>query len=514
MPATLSHLAGAALLALTTLAGCASTSAAPAFRDVADAVEARSGHRPRWDQNSAEDKQAEAAIERLLSRELTVDAAVQVALLGNPALRSTFEDLAIGQADLVQAGLLKNPVFGVGATAWEQEHIDPNLFFTVEQDFLDLVTMPMRKRVAATELEATKLRVADRVLELSAEVRKAFYEAQASEQVLAMRRLVREAAEASAELAQRQHEAGTMNDLAYNTELGLASQVRLDLKKSEGEAAVAREHLTRLMGVWGARTGWKLGPKLPELPREEVPLERLESVAVDKRLDVAAARRELQAIDYTLSLAKTMRWTGFVNVQVEAARLRGGQDFGPRAPRIGFGPSASIELPLFDQKQAFLARLEALKRQSEQRLRALSIDSRSEVRAARARLVTARAVVEEYGGVLVPLRENIVKYSQEQYDAMLLGVYQLLQAKQSEFATYREYIEALRDYWIARSDLERAAGSRLGPAAARPSAPPPAGAPAGQRRQPAPSTNAAPAAPARPATPATPASSAAPAHKH
>ena len=44
---------------------------------------------------------------------------------------------------------------------------------------------------------------------------------------------------------------------------------------------------------------------------------------------------------------------------------------------------------------------------------------------------------------------------------MLLGVYQLIFAKQGEFNVYREYIEALRDYWIARSDLERAVGTRL-----------------------------------------------------
>ena len=59
------------------------------------------------------------------------------------------------------------------------------------------------------------------------------------------------------------------------------------------------------------------------------------------------------------------------------------------------------------------------------------------------------------------IRENLVLFSQQQYDAMLLGVYQLLQAKQAEFDSYRETVEAQRDYWIARSDLERAVGSRL-----------------------------------------------------
>ena len=42
------------------------------------------------------------------------------------------------------------------------------------------------------------------------------------------------------------------------------------------------------------------------------------------------------------------------------------------------------------------------------------------------------------------------------------------------FEMYRDYIEAVRDYWIARSDLDRAAGGRLtgptGPTARPPEA--------------------------------------------
>jgi cobalt-zinc-cadmium efflux system outer membrane protein len=272
--------------------------------------------------------------------------------------------------------------------------------------------------------------------------------------VVLVRRLVRDASEASAELARRQQAAGTLSDLALANELGMASQVRLDLRKSEGEATIARERLTRLMGMWGARTAWKLAPRLPELPPVEVPLDRLESLAITNRLDIGAARREVQAIDSMLSLTSGARWTGLLNVEVQAARLRGSK-------RIAFGPRASIELPLFDQRQAAVARLESLKRSSEDHLQAMSIDVRSEVSTARSRLLVARDVVDEYRKVLVPQREAVVRLSQEQYDAMLIGVHQLLNAKQAEFATYKEYIEALRDYWIARSDLERAVATRL-----------------------------------------------------
>lgn len=446
-------IAGAISLAL--LVGCASTSPKSAWSDVARDVEARSGHKVRWDQGSTDDKEAEKAIERLLGADLTVDAAVQIALLASPALHAKFEELAIAQADLVQAGLLKNPVFGIGRTAWEMEHINPNLFATVEQDFLDILTMPMRKRISETELETTKLDVADHVLELASQVREAFFNAQAAEQVVAMRRLVANASQVSAELARRQYEAGNMSDLALSNELALSAQTTLDRRRVEGEAAVAREKVNKLLGMWGPRTAWRMTPRLPDVPKEEASLDRLESIAIGQRLDVSAARRNIQAMQYALSLANTTRWTGTVNVAVETGRLRHNR-------RFSFGPSVALEIPLFDQRQAQIAKLEAFKRQAEHELSGLAIDVRADVRSSRARLLTARGVVEDYGKTIVPLRESIVRFSQQQYDAMLLGVYQLIQAKQNEFDAYRQYIEALRDYWIARSDLERAVGGRLG----------------------------------------------------
>jgi cobalt-zinc-cadmium efflux system outer membrane protein len=113
-----------------------------------------------------------------------------------------------------------------------------------------------------------------------------------------------------------------------------------------------------------------------------------------------------------------------------------------------------------------VARLRAELHAAQHRADALAIAIRSEVRHARNRLLAARLTIDYFGKSLVPLRERIVALSQEQYNAMLLGVYQLLQAKQNEVDAYREYIEAVRDYWIARADLERAMGTRLAASAA------------------------------------------------
>jgi len=436
------------------LAGCASTSPKDAVKDVNHEVRARIGHDLRWDRQTKEDDEARQAIDRLHARDLTVDAAVQIALLASPRVRAKLEELAIGQADLVQAGLLSNPSFGIGITAWEQEHIDPNLFMSVEQSFLDIVTLPMKKRVAATELEARKLEVAFEVIDTAAEVRNDYYRAQAAEQAAAMRTLLNEAAQTSAELARRQAEAGNMNDLALTSELALAAEQALELRRAMTEAATARVELDKHMGTWGTRTSWKLPRRLPDPPAEEASLDHLEERAIRDRLDLAAARRSVQAMEAALSLAKTTRWVGKVDVSVEAGRLRGSHHY-------SFGPSVALEIPLFDQRQAAIAKLEAMTRKNEDELQALAIDIRADVRAGRAKLMAARATVNDYARTIIPLREGIVKYSQQQYDAMLLGVYQLLQARRGEFTAYAEAIAAVRDYWIARSELERTIGAKL-----------------------------------------------------
>jgi len=76
-------------------------------------------------------------------------------------------------------------------------------------------------------------------------------------------------------------------------------------------------------------------------------------------------------------------------------------------------PWYRLELPIFDQKQAVIARLEAQLRAALGRETALAVDVRSEVRVAQARVAAMRTLVERYAKVVVPLRERAVALSQE-----------------------------------------------------------------------------------------------------
>ncbi|MEO5725832.1 MAG: TolC family protein [Byssovorax sp.] len=439
-----------ALASAATLAGCVPKEAG--FPDVARAVSERTGDRIVWNRGGEADVEVASRVRALLAKPLGADEAVQVALLRNRGLQATYEDLMIAQADVVQAGLLRNPVLSGSLRFPLDQAGAPNLELGVEQDFLDVLLIPARKRLASSAFEAAKLRVGNEVMRLAADVRVAYFTLQGAQQMVAMRRTIAEAGEASVELAQRQHEAGNISDLDYAGEQALYEQIRLDLARSEGEILVARERLVRLLGLFGDDVRFTLPDRLPDLPAADPPLERLEALAISRRLDVAAARQEVQVSAHQLALASGGRFlVGGVGASFER------EVDGKRV----VGPTARLEVPLFDQKQAMLARLEAELRQRRERLAALAIDVRSEVREARSRVLVTRGIAAHYHRVVIPLRERIVALSQQNYDAMLLGVYQLLIAKQSEVNTYREYIEAVRDYWIARSELSRAVGGRL-----------------------------------------------------
>jgi cobalt-zinc-cadmium efflux system outer membrane protein len=440
---------GIALGAL--LVGCGVPKEA-GFPDVARAVGERTGYRIVWNRGGAADAEVARRVTALLQKPIGEREAVQIALLRNRRIQGTYEDLMIAQADLVQAGLLHNPVLSGSVRVPLEPGGVPNVELGVEHDFFDLLLIPARQRLAASAFEAAKLRVGGEVMTLAADVRVAYFMLQGAQQVALMRRTIAEAGEASIDLAQRQHDAGNISDLDFAGEQALYEQIRLDLARSQGEILGARERLIRLLGLFGAEVSFTLPATLPSVPAEDPALDHLEALALARRLDIAAAREEVQVSAHQLALASNGRWlVGGVGLSFERDSSGG---------RVA-GPSAHLELPLFDQKQALLARLSAELRQRQERLAALSIDARSEVREARGRVSSTRTVAVHYRTVVIPLRERIVALSQQNYDAMLLGVYQLLIAKQNEVNAYREYIEAVRDYWIARAELSRAIGGDL-----------------------------------------------------
>ncbi|MCX7626977.1 MAG: TolC family protein [Methylophilaceae bacterium] len=403
-----------------------------------------------WRRGAAEDAEAAAHVAAILAQPLTADGAVQVALLENRALQAEYEDLGIAQADLVQAGLLRNPVLG-----WSRQAGSGMVktVWGVELDFLGLLLAAPRQRIEGIRFELTQLRVAQAVLRHAAETRKAWAEALAAEQSAGFFKQVRMLAEAEAELGERQRKAGNLSLRDALRKQAFAVEIRLEAARASEKAHAARERLNRLMGLWGAQTAWKLPSQLPEIPAQLPQYPDLEAYGLAQRLDVHLAQKEVEALAAALGLTRGTRFIHVLDLGVETEKSTGEKRL--------TGPTLKLELPLFDQGQARLSRQEALYRQSVLRLHDLEVSARSEIREAWQRLATAHGAAKQARDVLLPLYKQIVEQSTLYYNGMLIGVYELLADARAQVGAVHTYIEALRDYWTALADLQLAVGGRL-----------------------------------------------------
>ena len=445
-------LRGAVSVALIVLNGCATMDRSAGFTSVQFLAAEYGIARVHWRQGTKEDQEVTDGVRSLLVDELTADEAVQIALLNNRDLQSTYEQLRIAQADLVQAGLLKNPVFD-GSLRFTTAGGDPVADLGIAFDFLDVFFIPLRKAVAENEFEAAQLVVTGAVIDLAGKTRTTFYALQAAAQTLEMRRSALAATDAAYEMARRIRAAGNSTRLRLANEQALYEEAKLAVVTAEEQAVALRAELNRLMALFGDSSNWKLAPRLPEMPTEPLDTVRFEANALERSLDLRIARGEIDVAAKKLGITKPL---GILSELELGAAAELDADSG-----WSVGPSLAFGLPIFSQGQPAVAKADAQLRRAVNRYYSQAIAIRTAVRTAYARLQAARGRALHFKRVILPLRTFIVEETQKEYNAMLVGVFELLQSKRDQIDAGRQYIEALRDYWIARSELEQIAGGRL-----------------------------------------------------
>lgn len=438
---------------------CAVGLAAPApgkedaFAPVRETVRGRTKSEVRWAEDMAARDQSLTQARALLRRPLTVAGAVQVALLNNRELQAGFEEIGLSFADVREARTLANPEAELAVKFPDRAPSAPLYEWGIAQNFLNLLLIPLRSRVARDHLAAAQLRVADDVVKLVREVKVASYNLLADNALLAKLRTMQEGQAASLQLTQKLHAAGNVPDLTLTREQATYSQARLEIARAQAESRGHREQLNRLLGVWGGDTDWQLAGELPRVPDAEPTLRGLETLAVANRLDLAAARTELAGAVRALGLEKTFRFVGVLDFGVA------GETESDKTNRLG--PSIRLELPIFNQGQARLARGQARLRLAQSKFEALAIQTRSEVREMRDQLISKRDIARFYRDDILPTRRQITAQTLLQYNAMLVGAFETFQARKEDVDAERGLIEATRDYWITRAGLERAVGGNI-----------------------------------------------------
>ncbi|WP_332861652.1 TolC family protein [Janthinobacterium svalbardensis] len=428
-----------ALAAVLLLSGCASFSEDGGMRTVSTLADVRTGAPAALTDQGGEEKLAS-----LLAQPLDADSAVRIALMNNHGMKVALAELGASEADLVQAGRLRNPGLSFGRSHGSHgNEIDRGVSF----DLAGLLTMPLRVNIERGRFEQAKLQAASSAVQLAADTRRAYFNAVAAVQTEQFMQRALLSAEAGAELATRLRQAGNWSRLDQARQQVFYADAVGDLARARHQALVTREHLTRLLGLWGKQASFTLPSRLPDLPAQAVEAGNIEAQAMEQRLDVQRAKLDAHATADALGLSKL---TGFINVLDVGYTNKSSE-----APREN-GYEVSLELPLFDWGAARNAKAQALYEQSLQRTAGTAVRARSEVREAYSSYRTAYDLARHYRDEVVPLRKTISHEVLLRYNGMLASVFELLADAREQVASVNSAIETQRDFWIAQTELQGA----------------------------------------------------------
>jgi len=435
---------GCMLIALF-LTGCVSFSEDGGFDTVQSVAQERLGKKTSWVKSEKDAEAVRQEVKKLLGGPLTSDNAVQIALLNNRGLQATYFELGITEADLVQAGRLRNPGFVFERlSGGDAVEIERTFFF----DVMGLLTMPVRTDLERRRFDVVQQRVAAELLQVAADTRRAYYRAVAAREGVKYMDQVKLAAETSAELARRMAAAGNFSKLDETREQVFYAEVTAQLARVRQAAVAEREQLIRMMGLWGEDIAFRLPDRLPGLPKSVHDFSGLEATALKQRLDIQATMKDADRIAASLGLVKV---TGVIDV-LEVGYRRNTVSGEPRITGYEIG----LHLPIFDWGGARVARAEFTYMQAVNRAADLAVRARSEVREAYNGYRTAYDLAKHYRDEIVPLRKRVSEENLLRYSGMLISVFELLADARQQIVAVNASIDALRDFWVADANLQLA----------------------------------------------------------
>lgn len=431
--------------------GCVSNESDQSFARVSGDIQSRTGYKAHW---PAMHQSQHRLIEQTLGDEiLDAEEAVRLALGNNADLQAELDELGIAQGELIQASLLPNPMLNVGVRVVEAgggEIVE----LGIAQRVLDVVLLPRRKRLAERGVGMAEQRAAASILDLAAETRTAYRGYQAQLARIELYEHIVDATYLSADMAKRLRKAGNNIELDVLREEALYDQARLMLAEAQGEAMRRRESLNALLGLWGdSASGWSVPARLPIPEKLKLDPAELEPRVIRASIDLALSRESINIVAQEAGIEKIEAVLPDFQAGAEAEREPDGT--------WSIGPTLGIALPVFDWGQGVRAEQAARLRQAMNRHQGLAVRLRATARSAYTTAQTTENTSRYIRERLLPNQRDMTGETQKQFNAMQIGVFELLSAKRSEIEMAERYLDALELHWSARIRLETLGMGRM-----------------------------------------------------
>ena len=330
---------------------------------------------------------------------LSQDEAVAVALWNNAQFQADLAALGFARADLIEAGMLSNPVFSllfpVGPKALEAK-------LSLPIDFL----WQRPHRIAAAQLDAESLseNLIEHGLGLIRDVQTTYADLWlAQEQV----RLAEEDARLRAQmrdLAQGRLRAGDISELVASAAYVDSLQAADTAKRLTKEAIILRQRLSALLGLVSNDMTFDVIP-LDISSQSAVSIDELLETAFLARPDLRAAELKIEAAGERIGWEKSKVFNFIAIIDAKDK----GED------SLTVGPGFAVEVPIFNQNNGRIARAKAELEQATRQYEAVRQKIIFQVREAHTRYVSAHEEFELWRSDIIPSLEKTVGQAQKSF---------------------------------------------------------------------------------------------------
>ncbi|WP_227268018.1 TolC family protein [Roseobacter weihaiensis] len=428
------------------------------FANVSSQTAAAIGKRTAFAQTQEENEALKKQVHAMVHRKtISADTAVQVALLNNKGLQAAYANVGLSAAEAWQQSTPENPVvsigiLGIGAAELGAYRAIEGLFRT---NILDARTRKQRVAIADVSFRAAQLDAVNETLALANETRQAWIDAVAAFEAVGYLRRAKSTSDAGSELAKRLGETGALNragqarEQAFNAELaGQLAQARLN-------ATMAKEKLTRLMGLWGTEVDYFVPDALPTVPRSVDAVAGIEQKALRNRIDLRVAKLGLEAQAKAFGLTDQTRLVTDLELVAGFESERERED-GKTETETTSQVELEFAIPIYDTGKARMRKAELSYMQAANVLAERAVTVRSEARGAEQAYRASHRIARHYRDVLVPLRVTVEEEALLSYNGMITSTFELLTDVREKLGASLEAANAKKDFYIAQANLTAA----------------------------------------------------------
>jgi cobalt-zinc-cadmium efflux system outer membrane protein len=390
---------------------------------------------------------------------LSLQEALELALMRNPELAAFSHGARAAEARLLQAGALPNPKLEIGVEEYDRadaEWESVETAIVIAQTFELGGKRQWRKRVAEAEGDLAEWDYQSKRLDLIAETARRFVEVLVFQERLKLARSTVELAQETSRAVDERVKAGKAAPPQLSKSEAELEMTRLDAQGAEAALGGAR---AKLAGMWGAEgvVFDKVAGSMDHVQEKVPPLETLREKLI-MNPDLGRWNAELHLRRSVLASEKAAR---IPDLEASAGYNQFEED-GTDAFAFGVG----IPLPVFDRNRGNITAAMHDLAKAEYEVSAVKVALEVELTATHKNLTAAHRRVVSLRSKVVPAMEQAYEGAKQGYREGKFGFLEMLDAQRGLFEARALALNAVKEYQIALINIQRLTSSGIDPPAA------------------------------------------------